>query len=150
MQTKIMLVNQHGACVLAYARKLKNFNFFGASDAGRVNSLHLYTLAEVLRVYYQTTYCLHFILLAFIKLASFVFHSVWISMLAVDIRLLACSIGCVNWIYQKSLEKTTQWQQIQTSWPPQTCDYQALMLVRHLVKKCNRPRRSWAEQWITR
>ncbi len=29
--------------MLAYARKLKNFNFFGASDARRVNSQRLYT-----------------------------------------------------------------------------------------------------------
>ncbi len=33
-----------------YARTFKNFNFFGASDAGRVNSQRLYTLAKVLRV----------------------------------------------------------------------------------------------------
>ncbi len=41
--------------VLVYARKLKNFNFFGASDARRVNSQRLYTLAKVLRVFYQKT-----------------------------------------------------------------------------------------------
>ncbi len=39
-----------GAC---YIRKLKNFNFLGASDARRVNSQHLYTLAKVLRVFYN-------------------------------------------------------------------------------------------------
>ncbi len=51
MQAKIMLVNQH-ASVLVYAGKLKNFNFFGASDVGLVNLQRLYTLAKVLRVFY--------------------------------------------------------------------------------------------------
>ncbi len=37
--------------MLAYARKLKKFNFFGASDAKRVNSQRLYTLAKALRVF---------------------------------------------------------------------------------------------------
>ncbi len=41
---------QH-ASVLAYARKLKIFNFFGTSDARRVNSQSLYTLVKVLRVF---------------------------------------------------------------------------------------------------
>ncbi len=39
--------------MLAYARKLKNFNFFGASDARLVNSQCFYILAKVLRVFYQ-------------------------------------------------------------------------------------------------
>ncbi len=69
MRAKIMPVNQHGACrMLTYARKLKNFNFFGACDAGRVNSQHLYTLAKVLRVFHQKTESLNFLLLAFIEL----------------------------------------------------------------------------------
>ncbi len=38
IRVKIMLVNRDGACLLVYARKMKNFNFFGASDARRVNS----------------------------------------------------------------------------------------------------------------
>ncbi len=62
------------ASVLAYARKLKNFNFFGASDAKRVNSQRLYALAKVLRVFYQKTDCLKFLLLTFMKLASFVLY----------------------------------------------------------------------------
>ncbi len=62
--------------MLSYVRKLRNFNFFGASDAERVNLQRLYTLMKVLRVYYQNTDCLNFLLLALIKLASFVLHSV--------------------------------------------------------------------------
>ncbi len=34
-----------------------NFNFFGASDARRVNSQHLYTLVKVLRVFHQCCGC---------------------------------------------------------------------------------------------
>ncbi len=49
-----MLVN-HYASMLAYARKLKNVSVFGASDAKCVNSQRLYTLAKVLRVFYQKT-----------------------------------------------------------------------------------------------
>ncbi len=41
--------------MLAHKSMLKNFNFFGASDAGQVNSPRLYTLAKVLRVFYQIT-----------------------------------------------------------------------------------------------
>ncbi len=82
--------------MLSCARKLKNFNFFGASDARRVNSQHLYTLGKVLRVFYQCcehfisvasvlsvlrvfyqkTDFLNFLLLVFITLASFVLYSV--------------------------------------------------------------------------
>ncbi len=57
---------------------LENFNFFGANDAGQVNSQRLYTLAKVLqvfyvlRVFYQKTVSLIFLLLALIKLASFI------------------------------------------------------------------------------
>ncbi len=36
--------------MLAYARKLKNFNFFSVSDARQVNLPRLYTLAKVLSV----------------------------------------------------------------------------------------------------
>ncbi len=64
------------ASVLAYARKLKIFNFFGASDARQVNLQHLYALAKVLRVFYPKTDGLNFLLIAFIKLASFVLHSI--------------------------------------------------------------------------
>ncbi len=46
-----MLVNQHRVSVLAYTRKLENFNFFGVNDAGQVNS-RLYALVEVLRMFY--------------------------------------------------------------------------------------------------
>ncbi len=53
--------------VLAYARKLKNLNFFGASDVTHVNSHCLYTLAKVLRVFYQKTDSLKFLILAFMK-----------------------------------------------------------------------------------
>ncbi len=69
-----MPVNQH-ASVLAYARKLKNFNFLGASDVGRVNSQRLYSLVKMLRMF-QKTDCLNFLPLAFIKVTLFVFHSV--------------------------------------------------------------------------
>ncbi len=54
-----MLVNQH-ASVLTW--KLKIFNCFGASGAGRVNSQHLYTLMKALGVFYQKTDCLNFLL----------------------------------------------------------------------------------------
>ncbi len=70
-----MLVNQHTS-VLVFARKLKNVNFFGASDARRVNLQRLYTLAKVLRVFIKKTDSLKFLLLAFTKLASFVLYSV--------------------------------------------------------------------------
>ncbi len=52
-QRLCLLTSIAHASVLAYERKLKNFNFFGATDAGRVNSQHLYPLAKVLRVSYQ-------------------------------------------------------------------------------------------------
>ncbi len=45
------------ASLLVYTRKLKIFNYFGASDAMRMNSQHLYTLAKVLRMFYQKTNC---------------------------------------------------------------------------------------------
>ncbi len=65
--------------MLVHAKKLKNFNFFGAK---RMNLQHLYTLAKILRVSYQRCecfikkQCLKFLLLAFMKLASFVLYSV--------------------------------------------------------------------------
>ncbi len=42
---------------LAYARKLKNFNFLGAGDARWENSQRLYTMAKVLRMFYQRCEC---------------------------------------------------------------------------------------------
>ncbi len=62
--------------VLPYARKLKNFIIFYARDARRVNLQHLYTLAKVLRVFYQKTDGLKFLRIAFMKLVSFVLYSV--------------------------------------------------------------------------
>ncbi len=46
------------ASMLSYAMRLKNFNFFGASDAERVNSQRLYTLVKVLRMFYQCYECI--------------------------------------------------------------------------------------------
>ncbi len=48
MQVKIMLARMKHVSVLAYARKLKIFNFFGASEAMRINLQRLYTLTKVL------------------------------------------------------------------------------------------------------
>ncbi len=93
---------------LTYARKWKNFNFFGASDARRVTLQGLYTLAKVLRVlsvlrmsywcceclisvagvlsmlqvFHLKTDNLKFLLLAFMKIASLILYSVWISIQA--------------------------------------------------------------------
>ncbi len=72
------------ANALAYARKLKNFNVFGACNARQVNLQHLYlhpsesvvSVLSVLRVFYQKTDGLKFLLLAFMKLAWFVLFSV--------------------------------------------------------------------------
>ncbi len=64
-----MLLNQHGACEHACVRKkVEKFQLFGASDAGRVNSQRLYTLAKELRVFYQCCDC-------YIKKQTFEFSS---------------------------------------------------------------------------
>ncbi len=85
-----MLVNQHGACERASVRKeVEKFQLFVASDGRRANSQHLYTLAKVLRAFYKKTDSLKFLLLAFMKLASFVLYSVPISKLACSQRVFA-------------------------------------------------------------
>ncbi len=77
IQAKIMLVNQHEACQRTSIHKeVEKFQFFAANDARWVNLQCLYTLAKVLRVFYQKTDCLNFRLLVFIKLALFILHSV--------------------------------------------------------------------------
>ncbi len=83
------LTSLEDASILSYAKKLKNLNFLGVSSAERVNSQLLYTLVRsvgsvlsVSGVCYQKTDSLNFLQQAFIKLASFVLHSVWISILA--------------------------------------------------------------------
>ncbi len=85
------LTSMEHASMLSYARKLKIFEFFGACDAEQKNSQCLNTLVKVLWLFYpcyeciirkQTIWILWFLPLAFIKLASFVLHLVWISILA--------------------------------------------------------------------
>ncbi len=56
-------------------KEVEKFQRFGASDARRVNSQRLHNLAKVLRVFYKKADSLKFLLLAFMKLASFVLHS---------------------------------------------------------------------------
>ncbi len=71
-----MLVNLHRAYECASIRKeVENFQLFGAGDARRVNSQYLYTLTKVLRVFYQKTDGSKFLLIAFMKLASFALYS---------------------------------------------------------------------------
>ncbi len=69
--------------VLAYTKKLKNFNFFGASNVRWVNSQHPYTLAKVLRVAYRCCECL-------IGVAS------GLSVLRVSYRCCECLIGVAS------------------------------------------------------
>ncbi len=57
-----LLTSMEQTRVLAHARKLKNFNFFGASIAERMNLQHLYTLAQVLRVFLSKNRRLEFYL----------------------------------------------------------------------------------------
>ncbi len=71
-QATFVHANRAHANVLAYTGKLKNFYFFGASDARWVNLQRLYTLAKMLRVFYQRGEC--FISIASVLSALWVFY----------------------------------------------------------------------------
>ncbi len=88
--------------MLLYAGTLKNFNFFGASDAERVNLQHVYILVKVLRVFHQ--YCEYFISIASV-----------LSVLRMFYQFCECFIGVTSVLSKNRLFEFSSTSIYQTS-----------------------------------